>query len=49
MKYPREWEDIPIDYVSRLRIHGGWLVRHHGDLGTVMVFVPDPNHEWVIE
>ena len=49
MKYPQEWEDVQIDYISRLRIHAGWLVRHHGDNSTTMVYVPDPHHDWVIK
>jgi hypothetical protein len=51
--YPREWETVTKiegDYTFRLRVPGGWLVRcwTESDTGTTPVFLPDPNHEWVL-
>mgnify|MGYP001561554558 CR=1 FL=1 len=49
-----EWEEvlrIGVDVTSRLKIHGGWLVRQtgmsqDGQGMLALAFVPDPNHDW---
>lgn len=49
------WEIIEIkddgSKTSRLRIHGGWLVRTiMAETGNIaMAFVPDPGHLWDYE
>lgn len=57
-KYPREWERLAEKSVlSRLRIHGGWLVFMKESIGarngvamtSALTFIPDPNHEWILE
>jgi len=49
-----EWEEIDrksYGYTERAKVFGGWLIRVV-DIGDVcyfgMTFVPDHNHEWVI-
>jgi len=43
-----KWENCDIN-TQRAIVHGGWVVRYSGQFGVGMVFVPDPNHEWVID
>lgn len=31
---------------ARMKVPGGWLVKHASDLGLAMAFVPDPKHTW---
>jgi hypothetical protein len=52
-----------IDFTSRAKVYGGWMVKHEFlwwptanrmDIPRTvntesMIFVPDANHEWVIE
>lgn len=56
--YSKEWKTIKLKGLNlmRLEVPGGWLVREgYGKMGVVaqstrmMIFVPDPQHEWVIE
>lgn len=48
----RKWEVVSKDMVdafytttSRLKIHGGWLIKRDYK-GGALCFVPDVNHEW---
>jgi len=54
-----EWENIYSDgelFTMRAKVFGGWCILNTkfepNEIGNVisesMVFVPDPNHEWVI-
>lgn len=39
-------------YTVRMRVIGGWIVNNRCILSPMldsMVFIPDANHEWVIE
>lgn len=49
------WEEIEQN-TKRMKVFGGWIVLHSDWLVTEryqicesMVFVPDPNHEWVLK
>ena len=56
-----EWEDlhelssgIAGNATVRAKVFGGWIVHHtwvlnKNEIAESMVFVPDPNHEWVID
>lgn len=45
-----DWEVIDNHNTTyRLHVHGGWLVRFYMNNSSCMSFVPDLNHEWVIE
>ena len=58
IKYSRKWEKISQDTL-RLMVFGGWLVRSQdaytiGDSEATPIelgicFVPDPNHQWILE
>ena len=45
------WEDIThpsgIDFCSRARVPGGWIVHTTGNREAAMTFVPDPDHKWL--
>lgn len=43
-----EWETIAPG-VMRAKVFGGWIVENFTAFSTAMAFVPDPNHEWVID
>jgi hypothetical protein len=53
-----EWEDINYcgkDITERMKVIGGWIVRNFSENQTTlcfesiaMVFVPDPEHKWII-
>jgi len=55
-KYPTEWEDINA-YTFRLKVFGGWIVKHMNIWSTEysnesslsICFVPDIKHEWELE
>ncbi len=50
-----EWEHVKTslfdDYRDkRAKIHGGWIFIHDPtDKQEMMIFIPDPNHEWILE
>ena len=50
-----DWENISSvnddSCTEKLRVPGGWVIRtsDYGNKTVAMVFVPDPNHLWVIE
>ena len=55
-KYPRVWEEINDDKeagCARLKIYGGWLISAWANKGKEpsesLVYVPDKNHEWILE
>ncbi len=49
-KYPRRFEVIDKkDDSFRLKVPGGWIVWMAGTQEGTALFVPDPNHEWVLE
>lgn len=42
-----EWETLD-DCTQRAKVFNGWIIRSFaGDREECMVFVPDPNHEWM--
>ncbi len=48
-----EWEDVASG-TERLNVFGGWIVlyercAHPNGRVCDTVFVPDPNHEWVLD
>ena len=49
------WENVEVGSDSityRMEVPGGWIVRHtdcHDWVSSSMVFLPDPQHEWVID
>ena len=46
-----EWElvdNYPDEGTSRAKVPGGWIVVHHFESSESMVFVPDPDHIWMI-
>jgi hypothetical protein len=51
-KIGSSWLSVPT-YVDRVEVPGGWLVRswfRASSTGAIsMVFVPDPEHSWVVE
>jgi len=61
MKIPFEWENLiykesgsqSLSSTDRAKVYGGWIVNtrlFNGKNGhESMVFIPDVNHEWVIE
>ncbi len=42
-----EWHLIEA-FTYRLKVFGGWIVRHNREDVSSMVFIPDVNHEWKI-
>ncbi len=56
-RYPRIWEPVnptkvpgTFDLTYRLKVYGGWLVQDvNGEDGITMVYVPDPDHRWILE
>lgn len=56
MKINESWEELEnTQSTMRLKVIGGWVVKSihivggQDSCGVGMVFVPDPNHEWVIK
>jgi len=47
-KYPRTWEKISLG-MYRLKVPGGWVFSEEGDEHTSNCFIPDQNHEWILE
>ena len=53
-KYPRNPEDINA-YITRLKVHGGWVVsewfvvKEKDVCSSTVCFVPDARHEWELE
>ncbi|MBA3536473.1 MAG: hypothetical protein H0T84_07685 [Tatlockia sp.] len=45
------WPGIGYTYIYRLPVPGGWLVYTHArhDSSASALFIPDVNHEWVLE
>ena len=44
--YPREWENIDPQDMSRMPVPGGWIVHSAGVVGDTTGFIPDPTHRW---
>ena len=45
------WDNRHNSATHRAKVIGGWIVHSvvgNSEIGTSMVFVPDPNHEWEI-
>jgi hypothetical protein len=48
--YPRKLEVVHRSSdIYRLKVPGGWLVLLFGTQEGSALFIPDPNHEWVLE
>lgn len=47
--YTNRWEDIG-EYVTRLKVPGGWLVREItiNSSPAMICFYPDPEYLWII-
>ena len=57
-KVTLEWEDVSFDNgrgliteMHRMKVFGGWIVLEsfRDRTSKTSVFVPDPDHKWVIE
>lgn len=52
MEYDGKWYKLD-DNTYRMRVPGGWIVRSHvtliqGGASIAMIFVADPDNEWVL-
>ena len=47
-KYSREWEKVSHMF-TRLRVPGGWVVNAWNEDNDFLCFVPDADHQWVLE
>jgi len=43
------WNNSCANETYRMQVPGGWLVRHYLNNSSCMSFVPDPNHQWIIQ
>jgi hypothetical protein len=48
VKYPREDEKIH-GTTYRQKVPGGWVVKDYYEISVSNCFVPDKNHEWILE
>ena len=47
--FPRVWEYIDGVNTQRIKVFGGWVVwSGTNDHSECMVFVPDPDHKWLL-